>query len=48
MRHEQVVEHFASRTSVVPLRFGTIYLDRAGIEQMLGENERSSAKSSNG
>jgi hypothetical protein len=40
MRHEQVVEHFASRTSVVPLRFGTIYLDRAGIEQMLGENEK--------
>lgn len=40
MRHEQVVEHFASRTSVVPLRFGTIYLDRAGIEQMLVENEK--------
>jgi len=40
MRHEQVVEHFASRTSVVPLRFGTIYLDSAGIEQMLGENEK--------
>jgi hypothetical protein len=40
MRHEKVVEHFASRTSVVPLRFGTIYLDRSGIEQMLGENEK--------
>jgi Gas vesicle synthesis protein GvpL/GvpF len=37
MRHEQVVEHFAKRTSVVPLRFGTIYLDRAGVEGMLIE-----------
>ena len=37
MRHEQVVEHFARQTSVVPLRFGTIYLDVAGIEQMLEE-----------
>jgi hypothetical protein len=44
MRHEQVVEHFASRTSVVPLRFGTIYLDLAGIEQMLGENEKKLSK----
>ena len=35
MRHEQVVEHFAKRTSVVPLRFGTIYLDRSGVEGML-------------
>jgi hypothetical protein len=37
MRHEQVVEYFAKRTSVVPLRFGTIYLDRSGVEQMLAE-----------
>lgn len=37
MRHEQVVEHFAKRTSVVPLRFGTIYLERASVEQMLAE-----------
>src|SRR5437764_777128 len=37
MRHERVVEHFARRTSVVPLRFGTIYLERARIEQMLSE-----------
>jgi len=44
MRHEQVVEHFASRTSVVPLRFGTIYMDSAGIEQMLGENEKKLSK----
>ena len=35
MRHERVVEHFAKRTSVVPLRFGTIYLERNGIEHML-------------
>jgi len=37
MRHEKVVEHFARRASVVPLRFGTIYLERARIEQMLSE-----------
>jgi Gas vesicle synthesis protein GvpL/GvpF len=37
MRHEQVVEHFAKHTSVVPLRFGTIYLDRSGIGKMLRE-----------
>jgi len=35
MRHEHVVEHFAKRTSVVPLRFGTIYLERSGVVQML-------------
>ncbi|HKC64942.1 MAG TPA: GvpL/GvpF family gas vesicle protein [Pyrinomonadaceae bacterium] len=39
MRHEKVVEHFARRTSVVPLRFGTIYLERARVEQMLSERE---------
>ena len=38
MRHEQVVEHFARQRSVVPLRFGTIYLNRSGIENMLREN----------
>jgi Gas vesicle synthesis protein GvpL/GvpF len=37
MRHERVAEHFARRASVVPLRFGTIYLERARIEQMLAE-----------
>src|SRR5262245_22109900 len=41
MRHEQVVEHFARQTSVVPLRFGTIYLDESGVQQML-EDRRSS------
>lgn len=40
MRHETVVEYVAKRTSVVPLRFGTIYLDRAGIERMLTEKSR--------
>ena len=39
MRHEQVVEFFAKRTSVVPLRFGTIYLDRSNVERMLSEKE---------
>ena len=39
MRHERVVEHFARRASVVPLRFGTIYLERARIEQMLSERQ---------
>ncbi len=38
MRHEQVVEHFARRASVIPLRFGTIYLRRDRVEQMLAEN----------
>ncbi len=37
MRHERVVEHFAKRTGVVPLRFGTIYLARDGVERMLSE-----------
>src|SRR5678809_1193823 len=38
MRHETVVEYVAKRTSVIPLRFGTIYRERTGIEQMLTEN----------
>lgn len=37
MRHEKVVEHFARRASVVPLRFGTIYLERGGVKQMLSQ-----------
>jgi len=37
MRHETVVEYVARRASVIPLRFGTIYLERSGIEQMLSE-----------
>lgn len=37
MRHEKVVEHFAARTSVIPLRFGTIYLRRDRVRKMLSE-----------
>ena len=37
MRHERVVEYFAKRTGVVPLRFGTIYLERDGVQRMLSE-----------
>jgi Gas vesicle synthesis protein GvpL/GvpF len=44
MRHETVVEYVAKRTSVVPLRFGTIYLERAGIQQMLVEKKRDLAQ----
>lgn len=40
MRHETVVEYVAKRISVVPLRFGTIYLERDGIEHMLAEKGR--------
>jgi len=44
MRHETVVEYVAKRTSVVPLRFGTIYLERSGIERMLNEKGRELAQ----
>jgi hypothetical protein len=44
MRHETVVEYVAKRVSVVPLRFGTIYLERAGIERMLTEKGRELAE----
>jgi hypothetical protein len=37
MRHERVVDFFAKRTSVVPLRFGVIYLDDARVHSMLAE-----------
>ncbi|HEX3559968.1 MAG TPA: GvpL/GvpF family gas vesicle protein [Pyrinomonadaceae bacterium] len=37
LRHERVVEHFARRAAVVPLRFGTIYLRRESVEGMLEE-----------
>lgn len=37
MRHETVVEYVAKRAPVIPLRFGTIYLERAGVEQMLNQ-----------
>lgn len=38
MRHETVLEAVAKRATIVPVRFGTIYLERAGIERMLGDN----------
>lgn len=37
MRHESVLEHFAARASIIPLRFGAIYLKRARVEEMLRE-----------
>ncbi len=37
MRHETVLEFVARRATIVPVRFGTIYLERAGIERMLDE-----------
>ena len=37
IRHERVVEHFARRAAVVPLRFGTIYLRRESVAGMLTE-----------
>jgi hypothetical protein len=44
MRHEQVAEHFARLASVIPLRFGAIYLSRERIEQMLSENREQFSK----
>src|SRR5215210_7933090 len=35
LRHERVAEHFARRASVVPLRFGAIYLRREGVAAVL-------------
>jgi len=40
MRHETVVEYVAKRATVIPLRFGTIYLERSGVEQMLTAQSR--------
>lgn len=37
MRHERVVEHFSKQTAIIPLRFGTIYLERDRIRRMLTE-----------
>lgn len=37
MRHEGVVGYFAKRASIVPLRFGVIYLDGDGVRKMLAE-----------
>ncbi|HKG59387.1 MAG TPA: GvpL/GvpF family gas vesicle protein [Pyrinomonadaceae bacterium] len=40
MRHETVAEYVARRATVIPLRFGTIYLERSGVELMLTEKSR--------
>lgn len=40
MRHETVVEYVAKRTAVIPLRFGTIYLERERVEKMLTDKGR--------
>jgi hypothetical protein len=41
LSHERVVQHFARRAAVVPLRFGTIFLRRESVERMLcDEGER--------
>ncbi|HWP42723.1 MAG TPA: GvpL/GvpF family gas vesicle protein [Blastocatellia bacterium] len=37
MRHEKIVEHFASRATIIPLRFATIYLSRERIVEMISE-----------
>jgi len=37
MRHQRVVEHFARRAAVVPLRFGTLFLQRRRIAAMLAD-----------
>jgi hypothetical protein len=37
LRHERAVEHFARHATVVPLRFGTIYLSRENVARMLVE-----------
>lgn len=40
LRHETIAEYVAKRTGIVPLRFGTIFLERNGIEAMLSEKGR--------
>ncbi|HEX8853146.1 MAG TPA: GvpL/GvpF family gas vesicle protein, partial [Pyrinomonadaceae bacterium] len=39
MRHERAVEFFARRATVIPLRFGTIYLTRRRVEELLAVRE---------
>jgi len=39
IRHERVVEFFAARAAVVPLRFGAIYFKSSGVKLMLEERE---------
>ncbi|HEX2269668.1 MAG TPA: GvpL/GvpF family gas vesicle protein [Pyrinomonadaceae bacterium] len=44
MRHETVMEYVAKQAAVVPLRFGTIYLERTGVERMLDEKRKELAE----
>src|SRR5687768_13542231 len=37
MRHETIAEYVAKRADIVPLRFGTIFLSRDGIERMFSD-----------
>ena len=37
MRHQEVVEYCAARANIIPLRFGTIYLQRERITEMLSQ-----------
>jgi hypothetical protein len=37
MRHETIAEYVAKRAGIVPLRFGTIFLSRDGIQRMLSD-----------
>jgi hypothetical protein len=39
MRHATVLDHFAARAGVVPLRFGTIYLERGRVAAMLRQQQ---------
>jgi hypothetical protein len=36
--HERVIEELLDRTAVVPMRFGSIFSDEAGLRSMLEEN----------
>ncbi|MFQ5915302.1 MAG: GvpL/GvpF family gas vesicle protein [Nitrospinota bacterium] len=38
-RHEEVVEEIMRHRPVVPIRFGTLYLDETGVLNFLGEHE---------
>jgi hypothetical protein len=39
MRHQEVIEHFAARATVVPLRFGTIYLRSDSINALISDRQ---------
>lgn len=37
VRHQEVVQYFAARVGIIPLRFGTIYLQPERIEEMIAQ-----------